>query len=62
MSYDSVRDRLRRSRQLLDEDDENTRPLTDALEQLAFAIEADLAQIKGAISHVAYLLERRGAD
>lgn len=37
--------------------------LIDVLDQLTVAIESDLAQIKGALSHVAHLLERRqGSD
>lgn len=62
MSYDSVRERLRRSRDLLKEGDEETRALIDAVDQLAHALESDLAQIKGALSHVAHLLESRGED
>jgi hypothetical protein len=60
MSYDSVRDYLRRSREQLKERDKETQVLIDALDQLTAALESDLAQIKGALSHVAHLLEPRG--
>ena len=62
MSYDSVRDSLRRFRLLLDDGNEETRMLVEALDQLTSAVESDLAQIKGALSHVAHLLESRGRD
>jgi Arc/MetJ-type ribon-helix-helix transcriptional regulator len=58
MSYDSVRECLRRMRQQPEERDTATETLIEALDQLTAAIESDLAQIKGALSHVAHLLER----
>lgn len=36
----------------------DTEDLIQALEQLMIALEADLAQIKGALGHVAYLLQK----
>lgn len=59
MSYDAVRDFLRRSRKQLGERDQETEMLIEALDQLTASLERDLAQIKGALSHVAHLLESR---
>ena len=61
MSYDEVREILSRSRKALEEgeSDLEIEPFLDALEQLTGAIESDLLQIKGALSHLARLLEER---
>jgi len=61
MSYDRVRDILSRCRKALEkgEADVELEPLLDALEELTGAIESDLLQIKGALSHLARLLEER---
>ena len=59
MSYESVRDRIHRCKA----QDSNNLPkdaeFLEALDELTVAIEADLVQIKAALSHVALLLEDR---
>lgn len=59
MSYESVRERIHRCRGQADELPKDLEFL-DALDELTVAIEADLLQIKAALSHVALLLEDRG--
>lgn len=56
MSYDVVRSHLVRCRERA-ESDKELHDLADAIEQLADAVESDLVQIKGALSHIARLLE-----
>lgn len=60
MSYDSVRAHLDRCRQVAESDTHEIHNLVDALEHLTEAVESDLAQIKGALSHLAGLIEERG--
>lgn len=62
MPYQSVRATLMRCRKRLQErgDDPELVELVDALEQLTGALESDMMQIKGALSHLANLLEQRG--
>jgi hypothetical protein len=57
MPYRAVRAHLRRCREAAAQGDCNTGGLADAMEQLAAALEADLTQIKGALSHIARQLE-----
>ncbi|HEX7082050.1 MAG TPA: hypothetical protein VF329_13650 [Gammaproteobacteria bacterium] len=59
MSYDEVRDSLGRCRKALEKGDQELEleRLLDALEQLTGALESDLMQVKGALSHLARLLE-----
>ena len=59
MSYESVREHLARCRQAARAGDDDTEGLIEALEQLTIALEADLTQIKGALGHMAHLLEER---
>lgn len=59
MSYESVREHLARCRRAAQQGGSDNTDLIQALEQLAAALEADLTQIKGALGHVAHLLERR---
>lgn len=58
MSYESVREHLARCRSAARSGRGDTEDLIQALEQLMIALEADLAQIKGALGHVAYLLQK----
>lgn len=60
MSYDSVRSRLDRCRQAAESDSDEIHDLVEALEHLTDAVESDLTQIKGALSHLAALIEDRG--
>ena len=57
MSYESVREHLKRCRAnpALPKD----QAFIDAVEELTVALEADLTQIKAALSHLASLLEAR---
>lgn len=59
MSYDSARELLRRCKKELQQGDKEAQNFVQALEQLTAAVESDMAQIKGALSHVARLLELR---
>jgi ABC-type transporter Mla subunit MlaD len=60
MSYESVREHLARFRSLGDSHFPKDQEFLDALEELTAALEADLTQIKAALSHVASLLEAQG--
>jgi hypothetical protein len=60
VAYDSVREQLKRAQQALVDRDEETRRLTEALEQLNKILESDLTQIKAALSHLARLFELPG--
>jgi hypothetical protein len=62
MSYESVREHLARCRRAAQQGAPDNADLIQALEQLTTALEADLTQIKGALGHVASLLERRDYD
>jgi hypothetical protein len=57
MSYESVREHLARCRSAAQPEGPDNEDLIQALEQLTSALEADLTQIKGALGHVAHLLE-----
>lgn len=57
MPYRAVRAQLRRCREAAAQGDCSASGLADAMEQLAAALEADLTQIKGALSHIARQLE-----
>ena len=57
MSYEAVREHLARCRRAAERGVEDSEDLLQALEQLTSALEADLTQIKVALSHVARLLE-----
>jgi hypothetical protein len=59
MSYQKLRDHLERCRDRASLTNESPDALVDALEALASAVETDLVQIKGALSHLALLLESR---
>ena len=59
MSYESVRERIHRCRAEASAQDPKDKEFLDALDELTVAIEADLTQIKAALSHVAMLLEGR---
>ena len=59
MSYESVRERIHRCRAEASDGDPKDKEFLDALDELTVAIEADLTQIKAALSHVAMLLEGR---
>ncbi len=56
MSYESVREHIQRCRA---QANEHPPEVLDALDELTVALEADLTQIKAALSHVALLLEAR---
>lgn len=60
MPYDRVRESLHRCREALDRGDHESerQALVDAFEDLARAVEADFAQLKAALSHLATLVER----
>ncbi len=60
MSYDAVRAQLVRSRQHAEGSSEEFHSLVDAIEHLTDAVETDLTQIKGALSHLARLIEHEG--
>jgi hypothetical protein len=53
---------LTRCRRAAEQGPTDNADLIQALEQLTAALEADLTQIKGALGHVASLLERRDYD
>lgn len=57
MSYDVVRSHLVRCRERAESGNKELHDLADAIEHLADAVESDLAQIKGALGHIARLLE-----
>ncbi len=57
MSYEVVRSHLVRCRERTEGGDNEFHDLADALENLTDAVESDLTQIKGALSHIARLLE-----
>lgn len=57
MSYDAVRTHLARCREQAENGSEEFHSLVDAIEHLAEAVESDLFQIKGALSHIARLVE-----
>ena len=59
MSYESVRQQIHSCIEQADGkiDPDSGRVLLEALDELTVALEADLTQIKAALSHVAYLLE-----
>ena len=57
MSYDVVRSHLVRCRERTEDGNNEFSDLADALEHLTDAVESDLTQIKGALSHLARLLE-----
>lgn len=59
MSYESVREHLARCRRAAQRGGADNEDLIQALEQLTTALESDLTQIKGALGHVAFLLEER---
>ncbi len=59
MSYESVRERIHRCKAREDGPLPKEQEFLDALDELTVAIEADLTQIKAALSHVATLLEAR---
>ena len=59
MSYESVRERIHRCKAQADDHIPKDTEFLDALDELTVAIEADLVQIKAALSHVALLLEDR---
>ena len=59
MSYESVRERIHRCKAQADDNLPKDQEFLDALDELTEAIEADLTQIKAALSHVALLLEDR---
>ena len=59
MSYESVREHIQRCRAQANNDAPRDREFLDALDELTVALEADLTQIKAALSHVALLLEAR---
>ena len=61
MPYRAVRAHLRRCREAAEQGGSGVGGLADAVEQLATALEADLIQIKGALSHIARLLEEPDA-
>lgn len=58
MSYDAAREHLARCKRAAEQGVAESDDLLQALEQLTSALEADLTQIKMALSHVAHLLER----
>jgi len=58
MSYEAVREHLARCKRAADAGAFDAEDLLQALEQLTGALEADLTQIKVALSHVAHLLEK----
>lgn len=60
MPYRAIRAHLRRCREAFEQGDCSAGSLVDAMEQLTVALEADLTQIKGALSHIARLLELDG--
>lgn len=62
MSYDVVRAHLVRCRERAEGGGKEFHELADAIEHLASAVESDLTQIKGALSHIARLLETEGLD
>jgi len=57
MSYESVREHLARFRGQGNSHFPQDQEFLDALEELTAALEADLTQIKAALSHVASLVE-----
>lgn len=57
MSYEAVRAHLVRCKQDNENGSEQMDHLADAIDNLAEAVESDLAQIKGALSHIARLVE-----
>jgi hypothetical protein len=61
MSYEAIREKLRRSKEQLGETEfsEGDKLLLSAVQQLTIALESDLTQIKVALGHVARLLEAR---
>jgi len=59
MSYEAVREHLARCRRAAQHQNSDNEALLQALEQLTIALEADLTQIKGALGHVAHLLEKQ---
>ncbi len=59
MSYESVREHIHRCRAQANDHLPKDTEFLDALDELTVAIEADLVQIKAALSHVALLLEDR---
>jgi flagellar motor switch protein FliM len=61
MSYEAIREKLRRSKEQLGEKEfsEGDKLLLSAVQQLTIALESDLTQIKVALGHVARLLEAR---
>lgn len=59
MSYESVRERIHRCKAHGDHTLPKDKEFLEALDELTAAIEADLIQIKAALSHVALLLEGR---
>jgi hypothetical protein len=62
MSYDAVREHLARCKRAAEQGTADSEDLLHALEQLTGALEADLTQIKMALSHVAHLLEESHDD
>ena len=58
MSYDAVRSHLLSCRKAAEKGGSDARALLDAVHQLTVALESDLTQIKGALSHIARLLEQ----
>jgi len=59
MSYESVREHLKRCRAQANHALPKDQAFIDAVEELTVALEADLTQIKAALSHLASLLEAR---
>lgn len=59
MSYESVRQQIHNCIEHADGNiaASDGKALLEALDELTVALEADLTQIKAALSHVAYLLE-----
>ncbi len=58
MSYDAARSHLARCRRQAEEESVEFQGLIEAIESLTDAVESDLVQIKGALSHLARLIER----
>jgi capsule polysaccharide export protein KpsE/RkpR len=59
MSYQQARESLAQYRRLSQRVDPGDEELLQAFEHLTNALEADLTQIKGALAHLARLLEDR---